>query len=317
MSGTSLDGVDIAFCLLKEETGDWSYSIVCAETIPYPADWKTRLQFLPNASALELARSHVSYGHYLGILVKEFLEKNRLEADLVASHGHTIFHQPQNGFTCQIGDGAAIAAECRIPVVSDFRMLDVALGGQGAPLVPIGDHLLFPEYGSCLNIGGFANISYEHNGCRVAFDICPANIILNHLSEKLGYPYDKDGLISASGQLDNNLLNRLNQIRYYKLPPPKSLGREWVESILLPIIDQNTLPVNDILRTVTEHIALQLAKILDNIAVQQVLITGGGAFNSFLIKRVRTNSNAMLVIPDPLIINYKEALLFALLGVLR
>ena len=317
MSGTSLDGVDIACCLLKEEEGCWSYSIDCAETIPYQAEWKERLLAMPNASAMELAQSHATFGHYLGILARNFSEKHMLVADLVASHGHTIFHQPQNGFSFQLGDGSAIAAECGLPVVSDFRTLDIAFGGQGAPLVPMGDQLLFSDYEQCLNIGGFANISFQHNGHRLAFDVCPANIILNHFSEKLGLPFDKDGLIAASGNINSSLLNKLNQIGYYRLLPPKSLGREWVESILLPVIDVNTIALNDILCTVTEHIAIQLAKTINDNSGHQVLITGGGALNIFLINRLKTYTNAQLIIPDPIIVNYKEALVFALLGVLR
>jgi anhydro-N-acetylmuramic acid kinase len=317
MSGTSLDGVDIALCRLMEKDGGWSYKIEYAETIPYPEEWKSRLQYLPKGSAMELAQWHAAYGHYLGILVRSFLETNHLNAEIIASHGHTIFHQPQNGFTYQIGDGAAIAAECSLPVVADFRTMDVAMGGQGAPLVPLGDQLLFPEYGACLNIGGFANISFQSNGRRLAFDICPANIILNYLSEKLGYSYDKDGLIAASGKINSHLLQKLNRIEFYMLSPPKSLGREWVETILIPIIEDTTFPINDMLCTISEHIAIQLAKILNVISEKEVLVTGGGAFNTFLLNRVAANSKTSLKIPDPLLINYKEALVFALLGVLR
>jgi anhydro-N-acetylmuramic acid kinase len=317
MSGTSLDGVDIALCHFIEDAGSWSYKIICAETVPYASEWKSRLQNLPKASALELVKTHATYGHYLGLLVKSFLDRNNLKADQVASHGHTIFHQPEHGFTCQIGDGAAIASECGITVVSDFRTLDVACGGQGAPLVPKGDQLLFADYGMCLNIGGFANISFLSKGHRLAFDICPANIILNHYSEKLGHPYDKDGLIAASGKIDRTLLRELNNLDYYGQSPPKSLGREWVERVLKPLVDENALPVNDILCTVTEHIAFQLAKTINVNYGKQVLLTGGGAFNIFLINRLKFYSSAELVIPVPLLINFKEALIFALLGVLR
>jgi anhydro-N-acetylmuramic acid kinase len=317
MSGTSLDGVDIALCILIEDKGIWSFIIENAETIPYPVEWRTRLQYLPNASAMELAKSHADYGHYLGRLTNDFLTHHSLKADLIASHGHTIFHQPQNGFTCQIGDGASIAAECGIPVVSDFRTMDVAFGGQGAPLVPLGDQLLFGDYGICLNIGGFANVSFRIEGRRLAFDVCPANILLNRFAEKLGYSYDEDGLIAASGHINSELLHQLNRIEYYKLPPPKSLGREWVEEVLLPSIDADSLPINDILCTVAEHISMQLAYVLNGIPHQKVLVTGGGAFNKFLVKRVKAHSETQLEIPDSIIVNYKEALVFALLGVLR
>lgn len=317
MSGTSLDGVDIAYCYLEEENGKWEYSIVHAETIPYPIEWRTRLQQLPQASAMELANAHAAYGRYLGKLVHDFLIQQNLEADLVASHGHTIFHQPQQGFTCQIGDGAAIAATCRLPVIADFRSLDVALGGQGAPLVPLGDQLLFSEYDKCLNIGGFANISFEDERQCFAYDICPANIILNYLSEKLGHPYDRDGLLAASGQVDDSLLQQLDQIEYFRLPPPKSLGREWVESSILPLLNNNIVSVRDMLRTATEHIAIQLAKAIGTNPEMRVLVTGGGAFNTFMMQRIVTLTRTSLVIPEPLLVNFKEALVFALLGALR
>jgi len=317
MSGTSLDGVDIACCYLQEESGHWEYAIVRAETIPYSPEWKTLLQQLPQASALDLAHAHAAYGHYLGKLVHDFLTQHNFETDLVASHGHTIFHQPQHGFTCQIGDGAAIASVCQRPVIADFRSLDVALGGQGAPLVPIGDQLLFSEYSSCLNIGGFANISFENEGNRIAYDICPANIILNWLSEKLGHLFDRDGLLAASGHVDESLLQQLNQIEYYRLPPPKSLGREWVESSIIPLLNNAGISVRDALCTVTEHIAVQLAKAIGSEHEQNVLITGGAAFNAYLLKRLGTFTKTSLVIPEPLLVNFKEALVFALLGVLR
>lgn len=317
MSGTSLDGVDIACCHLQEENGHWKYAIVCAETFPYPLEWKSRLQQLPEAGAMELAHANADYGHYLGKLVHDFLTENNLGADLVASHGHTIFHQPQLGFTCQIGDGAAIASECHLPVIADFRSLDVALGGQGAPLVPLGDRLLFNEYDSCLNIGGFANISFEREEHRLAFDICPANIILNYLSEKLGHPYDRDGLLAASGQVDMDLLQQLNQIGYYWLPPPKSLGREWVESTIIPLVENSGIPVCDSLRTITEHIAMQLSKAIGSQSGQKVLVTGGGAFNTYMLQRLGALTRTSLVIPESLLVNFKEALVFALLGVLR
>lgn len=317
MSGTSLDGVDIACCYFREENGQWEYAIVRAETFPYPAEWKARLQQLPMASAMELARAHSDYGRYLGNLVNDFLTQHHLEAELVASHGHTIFHQPHLGFTCQIGDGAAIAAACGIPVISDFRSLDVALGGQGAPLVPLGDQMLFGGYDSCLNIGGFANISFENEGRRIAYDICPANIILNYLSEELGHPYDRDGLLAASGKVNENLLQQLNKTGYYLLPPPKSLGREWVENTILPLLSSYNISGYDKLRTATEHIAIQLSKAIGNTPDQKVLVTGGGAFNIFMLQRLVNLTTTQLFIPDNQLVNFKEALVFALLGVLR
>ena len=217
MSGTSLDGVDIALCTLSpsptlpkgKRKKNWRYKINVAKTIPYSAHWQRRLQNLENETALAFAQTDTEYGHYLGKLVGSFIKKHRIKPTFVASHGHTIFHQPQNGITTQIGNGAAIAAECGIPVICDFRSKDVALGGQGAPLVPIGDELLFADHSFCLNLGGFANISFSHNNKRMAYDVCPANIVLNALSQKLGKKYDPNGTLSRRGKIDEILLKKL------------------------------------------------------------------------------------------------------------
>jgi anhydro-N-acetylmuramic acid kinase len=214
MSGTSLDGVDVAACTFSRANGKWSYSIRAARTYPYPGEWSEQLANLPHAGALEFCRTHARYGQFLGNLVNRFLKETAFPADLVASHGHTIFHQPEQGLTVQIGAGSAISAETGLPVVCDFRTADVALGGQGAPLVPIGDRLLFGEYGACLNLGGFANVSLENQGRRIAFDICPVNIVLNLLAGRLGFKYDENGATAASGKIDPLLLHKLDSLGY-------------------------------------------------------------------------------------------------------
>ena len=317
MSGTSLDGVDIAACRFFPTSGSWGYEILHAETYPYTAEWRDELSHLETASALTLTSIHTQYGKYLGILVREFILNKGINANLVASHGHTIFHQPGNGFTLQIGHGAAIAAECNIPVVSDFRSLDVALGGQGAPLVPIGDKLLFGHYSQCLNLGGFCNISYEIDGVREAFDIAPCNIVLNHYSEYLNIPFDKDGLIAAQGQISEPLLEALSALPYYSLGTPKSLGKEWVLREFLPVVDCYEISISDKLRTVSEHIAIQISKVVNKAPSGNILVTGGGALNQFLVTRIENLSNFRIVIPDAETINFKEALIFAFLGFLR
>ena len=203
MSGTSLDGLDVAYCRFELAEGKWDYKILCANTYGYSNDWRRRLSTLENATALEYARCNVDLGHYFGKCVCKFLTDNGLDAntvDFVSSHGHTVFHQPEIGLTTQIAYPNTIAAETGLPVVADFRTLDVALGGQGAPLVPIGDSLLFGDYDSCLNLGGIANISFRKEGRRVAFDISPCNMILNYLSGKMGEPYDEDGQMAKSGR---------------------------------------------------------------------------------------------------------------------
>jgi len=317
MSGTSLDGVDLAHCTFLENENSYTYSIGACETIPYPESWMHRLQSLPQSSALEYAEAHTGYGRFLGELTFNFIERNKLETDFVASHGHTIFHNPAKHYTSQIGEGAAIAEKCGLPVVCDFRTGDVASGGQGAPLVPIGDTLLFSEYDYCLNLGGFANISMQQNGRRVAFDISPANIILNYLSSKLGRQYDKNGEMAASGMVKHELLQTLNELGYYHMQPPKSLGREWIEKEVLPMLKLYNISPEDALCTFCEHIAVQISASVINDPQKQMLVTGGGAFNTFLIKRIAANTNVRLIVPDNKTVNYKEALVFAFLGLLR
>jgi anhydro-N-acetylmuramic acid kinase len=317
MSGTSLDGVDIAYCTFTLKEGKWIYNLEKAETVPYSDDWKTRLSRLENLGALEFVKTDAEYGHYLGKITKAFLLNHILKPDFIASHGHTIFHRPGNKITSQIGKGSAIVAETGVSVVCDFRSTDIALGGQGAPLVPVGDQLLFDKYTYCLNLGGFANISYAESGNRTAFDICPANIILNYLASFLHKDYDENGRIARQGILHQPLLEALNELEFYHRKPPKSLGKEWVLSEVHPVLQRFDIPVEDKLRTFVEHIASQVARVVGNTDTSTLLITGGGAFNGFLTERIREKTQLTLVLPDPLIINFKEALIFAFLGVLR
>ncbi|MEI7500377.1 MAG: anhydro-N-acetylmuramic acid kinase [Bacteroidota bacterium] len=317
MSGTSLDGLDLAFCKFSQLNDRWLYKIHCAETIPYSKEWKERLSFLESVSALELVTADVEFGHLLGRLSKEFIEKHHLKPDFIASHGHTVFHQPDKKITCQIGRGSAIAAETGLPVVCDFRSLDVALGGQGAPLVPIGDRLLFPEYEYCLNLGGFANISYEQDGIRIAFDICPANIVLNDLAGAIGLDWDPDGQHASRGTIDHDLLAKLNSLPYYGKLPPKSLGKEWVVEHVFPLLQNAFNSKDDLLATFCEHIAMQVAKSSSGNREKKFVITGGGALNKFLISRIQFHASHKIIIPDLSTVNFKEALIFAFLGVLR
>lgn len=317
MSGTSLDGVDIAACEFQQENENWSYRIEAAHTYPYPAEWTAKLSLLPSADAVTLARVHAEYGHLLGQLAKSFISATNFKPLLIASHGHTIFHQPQHGFTCQIGSGSAIAAETGLPVVFDFRSLDVALGGQGAPLVPIGDRLLFREYDACLNLGGFANISMESESERIAFDVCPVNIVLNQLAGLLGMDYDKNGEIARQGHIDPLLLKALNDLEYYNLPHPKSLGREWVESHLFPVLLRKETDTRDLLRTYCEHITVQITRVTEKKGLRKILVTGGGTRNQFLIDLIRNQTKMEFHLPDTILIDFKEALVFAFLGILR
>ncbi|MEI6764771.1 MAG: anhydro-N-acetylmuramic acid kinase [Bacteroidota bacterium] len=317
MSGTSLDGVDLAYCEFRCNENRWHYAIIEAVTCPYPLGWPEKLRQLETGSALDLAKTHNELGRLYGSMVASFIETHRLKPLFIASHGHTIFHQPGNGFTTQIGDGAAIAAKCGLPVINDFRSMDVALGGQGAPLVPMGDRLLFSDFDYCLNIGGFANISYEKSGKRLAYDVCPANIVLNELAQSSGKAYDNDGNIARQGRIDEKLLNALNGLNYYKISPPKSLGREWLCAEFLPMLHESKRRLEDNMATVVEHIATQIGAAVTGNSNGKLLLTGGGAYNNFLVERIRFHSNAQIIVPDALTVEFKEALIFAFLGVLR
>lgn len=318
MSGTSLDGLDVALVDIAEINKNIQYQLIVAETIPYSKEWKERLSTLDTASAYEYALANVQLGHYFGKCVNSFISKHNFKADIIASHGHTVFHQPDLLLTTQIADGDAIAAETHLPVVSNFRTLDVALGGQGAPLVPIGDRLLFGQYDACLNLGGIANISFEENRKRIAYDICPCNMALNLLAQKINLEYDKDGMIAKKGSINDSLFKQLNSLDYYKQNGPKSLGKEWFLEYFRPLID-GSLSTEDYLRTSIEHIATQIANVITKNNIKSILITGGGALNKFLIERLEqmVQSKCKIVIPDSQIISYKEAIVFALLGYLR
>lgn len=313
MSGTSLDGLDLALCDIDEH----GYRILSAETRPYPEDWCRRLSSLETASALEYAIANVELGHYMGRQIADFLV-GKERPEIIASHGHTIFHQPHIGLTTQIGDADAIAAETGLPVVANFRTFDVALGGQGAPLVPIGDELLFGQYDGCLNLGGIANISYNEAGKRLAFDICPCNMALNRLAARLGLPYDPEGQNARRGRNHSCLMAQLNDLAYYAEPAPKSLGKEWFVSQFWPRVEAAGLSAEDALATVTSHIALQIAAVLKQNQIKTLLVTGGGAYNSCLLDYIgEYYPEVEITVPDPMIVNYKEALIFALLGYLR
>ena len=261
MSGTSLDGLDVALCDFTFQNG-WSFSIAKSNTIKYSKEWKNKLSTAANLSGQDLILLHKEYGRFIGKSVIDFLKTTEARIDFIASHGHTVFHQPQKKLTLQIGDGNEIAVTTKVKTISDFRSLDVALEGQGAPLVPIGDKLLFSDYDFCINIGGFANISFTQNDERLAYDICPANIILNFLANKLDHSYDKNGSLGRSGEIDYMLLNKLNALNYYKQKYPKSLGKEWLDSNILPILKKSDISLTNKIRTVYEHIAFQISAAL-------------------------------------------------------
>ncbi|HET8854401.1 MAG TPA: anhydro-N-acetylmuramic acid kinase [Salinimicrobium sp.] len=316
MSGTSLDGIDIALCSF-EASPDWKYNIIHAETIAYPKEWKKRLSEAVFFDKDRLAELNRDYTGFLAKIISDYLERQKpSDLDAICSHGHTIRHEPGNGYTLQIGNLPQLAQLTGYKVICDFRVQDVELGGQGAPLVPIGDQLLFSKYQACLNLGGFANISLGRDDNRLAFDICAVNTVLNYLAGIMGLEYDKGGLIAESGELDKNLLKKLDQLEFYRREPPKSLGIEWVNEKILPLFE-GAEDIPALLHTYSVHAAGQIVKILEEQSISKVLVTGGGSFNKFLIEKIRKSSTAVVVIPAPEVINYKEALIFGLLGVLR
>ena len=316
MSGTSVDGLDVCCATFtRSETGAWTFHIDAARGYDYPPELRQTLQSgVQHMSAKDFVAFHSAYGKYLGERVNDFMAEFGVRPQLIASHGSTVFHEPARRIMFQIGDGAAIAAETRIPVVSDFRRLDIMRGGQGAPLVPIGDNLLFADYDYCLNIGGFSNISWREGDHRIAFDVSPVNYVLNHYCRPLGLEYDKDGALARKGIVNQALLQQLDALDYYGRPYPKSLGREWVESRVFPLLDGCGLSTEDLLGTYVEHCAGQLARVTE--PGRRILVTGGGAYNRFLVERMDALSGCTLIVPEKTIVDFKEALIFAFLGVL-
>lgn len=317
MSGTSLDGLDLV-CVDFFQGDTIDYKIIAVDTYSYSDEWQQKLKAAFYFNALKIEQIHLDYGLYLGDQVNRFIQSNHLSnIDFVASHGHTIFHKPDEGYTLQIGDGQHLANGTNLKVICDFRTQDVELGGQGAPLVPIGDRLLFSDYSHCINLGGFANVSFDNSdGNRIAYDICPVNVILNQYANQLGFDYDEGGRLASEGEFNLELFHTLNAIGFYSQPPPKSLGMEWVATYIDPILQSHPLDPKSILRTYVEHIAYQIAKVLPE-ENASILLTGGGVKNTFLINRLAELTTSEIVIPNDQLIDYKEALIFALLGLLK
>lgn len=320
MSGTSLDGLDIAHCVFRKVASGWKYTIEHATTIKYSAEWQSRLAHAHMLSGLDLMALHSAYGSYLGKAARAFVDKHALKPDFVASHGHTVFHQPARKFTTQLGNGYNLSAACSLPVICDFRMEDVAFGGEGAPLVPAGDKFLFEEYDVCLNLGGIANLSVDIKGKRLAYDICFCNLALNSIAVEVGRKYDKGGAMAAGGYVNEKLLMSLNKVyRKFRNKRP-SLGREIFEKEILHLLQDATVSPEDRLCTFTESAAREICDaIRSHKQNARVLCTGGGAFNAFLITRMLENGGDEItfIIPEDDVVKFKEALVFGFLGVLR
>jgi anhydro-N-acetylmuramic acid kinase len=328
MSGSSLDGLDIAYVEFEETARKWSYEIKAATCLPYNNEWFEKLQNATNLSAYDYLLLHSSYGKYIGEQVNKFIEEFDLhhKIQLISSHGHTTFHSPDKGMTAQLGDGAAIAATTEVNVVSDLRSMDVAFGGQGAPIVPIGEKLLFNDYSYFLNLGGIANLSFKSPDGYIAFDVCAANRVLNMLANAEGKEFDEGGSIAASGKVYTPLLTRLNALPYYSHTYPKSLANTFGTDEVFPLVNGFDISNADRLRTYTEHVVMQIGYAIQQLADNKetvpakMLVTGGGALNTFLIRRLSDalqSFNIEVVVPDPTLINYKEALIMGLIGVLR
>jgi len=315
MSGTSLDGIDLVYVCFQNDDAK-SFKILHSETIPYSKEWKLLLQNAIFSDEATLQELDITYGQFLGGILNNFISNYKItKIDFIASHGHTILHQPEKGITLQIGNGQEIAKITNQKVVCDFRTQDVKLGGQGAPLVPIGDELLFSEYDFCVNLGGFSNVSYHKDNKRIAFDICPVNIVLNFYANKIGLAYDASGKIASEGKINETLLGKLNALAFYQQQPPKSLGLEWVQTTIFPLIDALETDVPSILRTFVAHIAIQISKVITK--NNQVLFTGGGVFNTFLMDEIQQHAKSRISLPTKELIDYKEALIFAFLGLLK
>jgi anhydro-N-acetylmuramic acid kinase len=327
MSGSSLDGLDIAYVEFEESGRKWSYEIKAAECLPYTPEWQNKLKDATHLSAREYLLLNTSFGKYIGGKVNDFINQYDLhhKVQLIASHGHTTFHLPASAMTAQLGDGAAIAAATEINVVSDLRSIDVAFGGQGAPIVPIGEKLLLPEYDLYLNIGGIANLSCRRKDGYIAFDVCAANRVLNMLANTTGNDYDEGGAMAARGKLYTPLLTRINALSYYTQSYPKSLANSFGTDEVFPLVQAFDIPIEDKLRTYAEHISMQVGYAVQKLYNEEIrnaklLVTGGGAFNTFLVQRLNNTLqpyNIEVVVPDEKLVNYKEALVMALIGVLR
>tara|TARA_R110002012_G_scaffold215667_2_gene386674 strand:+ start:743 stop:1816 length:1074 start_codon:yes stop_codon:yes gene_type:complete len=315
MSGTSLDGVDLAYISFTKFE-KWTYEIIISETIGYSDEWIKILKNIVHLSSDNLESVDINYTNLLSELVLDFIKRHNIKnIDAICSHGHTAFHKPDLGKTYQIGNLPLLATFVNQLLVCDFRTQDVNLGGQGAPLVPLGDKLLFSNYDACLNLGGFSNISLDLNNERVAFDICPINIVLNELVSTIGLKYDDKGHLASKGKLHIELYFKLNQLEYYKKPYPKSLGLEWVNDVFFPIIKSYEISLEDKLHTLVEHMAFQISEVIKS--CHTVLFTGGGVYNTYLMSRINHFSEIKIIIPDSKLIEFKEALIFGFLGVLK
>lgn len=318
MSGTSGDGLDIAYCEFAYD-GAWSYSVPHSITVPFPEELAHPLTNSFLLTGEELRLLDIDFGRWMGEEVKNFCLNSHLTPLAISSHGHTVFHRPELKNTMQIGNGWSMHIASGLPVINDFRMLDVQLGGQGAPLVPIGDMHLFSEYDYCLNLGGIANISYQNGDKREAYDVCPFNLLLNYYAGKIGFAYDDGGKLARKGNHLPDLEEQLNDLSFYKKAGGKSLSRENMVKDYIPLIEKQEAPVEDVLATLVAHYVYQISKIMKSKKNKSLVITGGGAYHKYFLEQLAEalKNTVDIVIPDKTIIDFKEALIFGFLGVLK
>jgi len=317
MSGTSLDGIDIAHCTFKKGK-DWTYSIDKAITVPYPKKLKNKLKSSIELSGYNLIKLDHILGKFIGLEINKFIKYNKLNPELISSHGHTVFHNPKENIGLQIGNANKILSIVGLPVINNFRELDIILGGQGAPLVPIGEKLLFKGYNYFINLGGILNLTKINSSSVHAYDVVASNLVLNNISNKLNFEFDNKGEIARNGKLISKLFNELNSLKYYKKKHPKSIGIEWINKNIFPNIYRSNYSLEDVMNTFSNHIAYQLIKNIDG-KNNKILITGGGAYNEFLVEKIKfyDKNRNQWILPDDNLVKYKEALIFAFMGLLR
>ena len=313
MSGTSLDGLDMALCSFDSDNFN-NFSVLRTNTVNFPEDLVVKIKNVLSLTAIEFVELHKKFGEFTAAQINRFLLTDKV--NFIASHGHTVIHFPFKNTNFQLGDGATISSLTGLPVVCDFRSNDIALGGQGAPLVPVGEKYLFSEYDTFLNIGGFSNVSFWRKK-TIAYDITPTNYALNYFANLLNKKFDENGNFGRQGKLNSDLFHALSKLPYYKKNPPKSLADHWFFDVFLAEIEKFNISVYDKLRTIYELCAVKIGENLDQYNTQKVLVTGGGAHNSFLIDLLKKHTKSKVIIPDKQIVDYKEAIIFAFLGLLR
>ncbi len=316
MSGSSLDGLDVSCCTYRKEGEKWGFQFIAGETFKFPDGIMRELLRVRSLSGLQLTELDKVLGKWIGKSCKAFIDSKNLKPELIGSHGHTVFHDVSKGLTLQIGNGYEISLETGVPVYSDFRMKDILLGGQGAPLVPIGDYHLFEHYDACLNLGGIANISIKRDNTIYAYDVAPCNQVLNKIVEPLNVEFDDAGKLARTGKVSQSWIEELSSNKFYDLPFPKSISNEWVAKEVISSIP--TMDLVDALHTFNHFIASTITHDLNKFGIDNVLITGGGAYNKFLIELMKEMVPSMdLDVPDPYLIDFKEAIVIGLMGILR